>query len=236
MNYRLDSDIPFPYGKVIKLNSSIKTATFNSSSPKRKKAVVAWTASHCFTQSRREEFVTKLKRYIKVDTFGDCGSHTCLNSSSKDPGCLRELEKTYKFYLALENSLCADYVTEKFYNALNSNMIPVVYGYANYSKIAPLNSFIDARQFKSIQLLANYLTFLSNHPQEYKKYFEWKSQYKVMVDTMEDNWCSLCDKIDSNKMNNNEWKDRKSYEDIALWTLYKKILPNPQEACIASKF
>ena len=34
------------------------------------------------------------------------------------------LNNTYKFYLALENSVCQDYVTEKFFNILQYNVIP----------------------------------------------------------------------------------------------------------------
>jgi hypothetical protein len=36
--------------------------------------------------------------------------------------------KDYKFYLSLENALCKDYITEKFYLALASGVIPIVYG------------------------------------------------------------------------------------------------------------
>lgn len=62
------------------------------------------------------------------------------------------LEKDYKFYLAFENSLCRDYITEKFYLALLYNVVPVVYGGANYTNLAPKKSFIDIRDFKSRML------------------------------------------------------------------------------------
>ena len=34
----------------------------------------------------------------------------------------------YKFYFAFENSLCDDYITEKFFNMLKHNIVPVVLG------------------------------------------------------------------------------------------------------------
>jgi glycoprotein 3-alpha-L-fucosyltransferase len=48
-------------------------------------------------------------------------------NTSTQVRCFHELGSRYKFYLALENSDCDDYVTEKvFRNALKSGMIPVV--------------------------------------------------------------------------------------------------------------
>ena len=45
------------------------------------------------------------------------------------------LDKGYKFYLSFENSLCSDYVTEKFWKILKFNIVPVVLGGADYSKV-----------------------------------------------------------------------------------------------------
>ena len=59
------------------------------------------------------------------------------------------LEQDYKFYLSFENSICVDYVTEKFYNALLFNTVPVVYGGADYSRLAPNMSYIDIRNYGS---------------------------------------------------------------------------------------
>ena len=60
------------------------------------------------------------------------------------------LEHDYKFYFSFENSICPDYVTEKFYNPLLFSTVPVVYGGADYEVVgAPPNSYIDVRNFKS---------------------------------------------------------------------------------------
>jgi len=46
----------------------------------------------------------------------------------------------YKFYLAFENSLCTDYITEKFYQTLNRDIIPVVMGGGQYDLHVSLDS------------------------------------------------------------------------------------------------
>lgn len=34
----------------------------------------------------------------------------------------------FKFYASFENQLCNDHVTEKLFNALSTDIIPIVYG------------------------------------------------------------------------------------------------------------
>nr|KAG5701498.1 hypothetical protein BaRGS_000894 [Batillaria attramentaria] len=59
--------------------------------------------------------------------------------------CSALLNSTYRFYLSFENSVCRDYVTEKFYKIFaNVNAIPVVRGGADYKKFFPPGTFIDA--------------------------------------------------------------------------------------------
>ena len=54
----------------------------------------------------------------------------------------------YKFYLAFENALCPDYVTEKFFRTLKLPVVPVVMGGDNYKNLVPPGSFIDVNNFK----------------------------------------------------------------------------------------
>ena len=45
-------------------------------------------------------------------------------SRTQEASCYQMLNNSYKFYLALENSVCQDYVTEKFFKILQYNVIP----------------------------------------------------------------------------------------------------------------
>ena len=74
--------------------------------------------------------IKNLGKYIKVDIYGGCGMK-CLEydriTKQKDD-CKKIIAKEYLFYLAFENSICKDYITEKFFIILRYNIIPVVMG------------------------------------------------------------------------------------------------------------
>ena len=63
-----------------------------------------------------------------------------------DP-CFDLVNREYRFYLALENDICHDYITEKAFNALKLNTIPIVLGGVNYTSLLPPKSFINAAKF-----------------------------------------------------------------------------------------
>ena len=71
---------------------------------------MAWFVSHCNSQSDREALVTSLREHINVDVYGGCGSLKCNPGTPEE--CYQMLNRSYKFYLSLENSVCqVDLVT-----------------------------------------------------------------------------------------------------------------------------
>ena len=78
-------------------------------------------------------------------------------SRDNEEACYTLMEQKYRFYLSFENSLCEDYVTEKFFRILRYNVIPVTYNGAAMDKFAPKHSYINALDFKSVSGLAKYL-------------------------------------------------------------------------------
>lgn len=213
MTFRLDSDIPLIYGRIRpaeepaptsfeQVTDSIQQARLTSFASGKTK-LVAWMVSHCETDGRREDYVRQLKRYIDVDIYGDCGKLECDRSQlfSSRLDCFDMIESKYKFYLSFENSICQDYVTEKFFNIMKRNIIPVVYGGVNYSRIAPPHSFIDARQYEPKEL-ADYLLLLNANDTLYDQYFWWKSHYIVEADIEQmarRAFCNLCEKLHNDR-------------------------------------
>ena len=157
-----------------------------------KTRMVVWLASNCRTDSNREKYVEELKKTVTVDVFGSCGDKVCLPKMSFK--CLEQLSKDYRFILAFENSICRDYITEKYFNTISYNIIPIVLGGADYRKIAPKHSLIDALSYSSPRQLARYLLHLSKHPKLYNEYFEWKRDYEI---TLEHYSCQLCRKLNN---------------------------------------
>ena len=67
------------------------------------------------------------------------------------------LSQRYWFYLAFENSLCRDYVTEKFWRILRLDVVAVALGAADYHMRVPERTFVDVRDFRSPKDLAAWL-------------------------------------------------------------------------------
>lgn len=124
--------------------------------------------------------------------------------------CYNYVAKNYKFYLSFENSHCRDYTTEKFYKALERDVIPIVYGGGNYSSLAPAHSYINIENFNSTKALANYLKKLEKDINSYLKYFEWKRNHDVHKRGLQ-TICKLCQMLNDPKL------PVKVYEDIKYW-------------------
>lgn len=140
-----------------------------------KKKFSANLASNCGSNSLREEYIKELSKYVSVDVYGKCGSFKCPDNVN----CRQYISENYKFFYAFENSLCYGYVTEKLFDTLNFNIIPVVFGLANYSFYIPKSGYINVVDFQSPKHLADYLTYLDNNKTAYNSYFKWKKYIRV---------------------------------------------------------
>ena len=219
MTYRSDSDIVHRYGKITRINHHKLEEVSVTMKKTSKNKLVAWFVTHCTTPSRREEYARQLSRLVPIDTYGPCGNLTCSRTDNNSI-CLEMLRSDYKFYLAFENSMCPDYVTEKLFHPLMYDTVPIVMGGVDYERFAPPHSYIDVRHFESPKQLADYLLLLDQSDELYARYFDWKRNYKVTCPTM-DGWCDLCKM--AHESSNLPYK---SYTDIYSWWMERDQCKN----------
>jgi alpha-1,3-fucosyltransferase len=232
MSYRQDADIQLPYGTIRPLQEREKPGrrwkrirTMNESK-NGSSAIVAWMVSHCSTDSKREDYVKELRKFIDVDIYGKCGNNLKCKSDKingmSSSECYDMIESKYKFYLSFENSICPDYVTEKFFRiAQLDSVVPVVYGGADYSRIAPPHSYIDARQFEP-KKLADYLKKLDADDALFEEYLRWKDHYVVENSreiAIQNAFCDLC---------------RKLHQDDEPMKVYNRVIDwfHPENTCV----
>ncbi|CAG2161810.1 unnamed protein product [Oppiella nova] len=187
-SYRMDSDIYVPYGLVDK-----RREAFNLNIDVHNKSkMVAWFVSDCDTPGHREWYVEELAKYIQVNVYGKCGNYTC--EPRRSPRCWERVAKEYWFYLSFENSVCRDYVTEKLFDALTHNIVPVVFGGARYDLILPHMSYVDANRLTPHQL-ADRLASIARNRTEYLRYFRWKHHFRVHTSLELQVFCQLCRRL-----------------------------------------
>jgi hypothetical protein len=180
-----DTDIHIPYGKVERRAGGDKYKMPSVDFVQNKTKMAAWVVSNCKSKGQRRQYVDELSKYIQVDIYGYGG----LNCSRNTDLCFKKIEKDYKFYLAFESMFCEQYVTEKFFRTLRYNIIPVTLGGAEYARHAPAQSYINVRDYKSPQKLAEFLIALSKDSERYMEYFKWKEQWQIRGKS---GICELC--------------------------------------------
>ena len=109
--FRSDSDFPVPYFHTQSRKRPCGHCLPNSNLILNKTKLMVWIASNCKTQSKREEYIAELSKYIKVDVFGKCGFFTHKCQSYLVDSCTNSMMEGYKFYFAAENSICKEYFT-----------------------------------------------------------------------------------------------------------------------------
>jgi alpha-1,3-fucosyltransferase len=132
-------------------------------------------SSNCKPSSQRDVYIREMQKYVAIDVYGKCG-RPCPNQGDVwlDDGCKSTLSAKYKFYLAFENAICKDYVSEKLFSTLNFDVVPVVYGGGPYDKHIPKSGYINAFDFESPKHLTEYMTTVASNADLYSSYFKWK--------------------------------------------------------------
>ncbi|XP_067660626.1 alpha-(1,3)-fucosyltransferase C-like [Haliotis asinina] len=224
--YRRDSDVWLPYG-IIRRNQKLIRKDYRKIAESKTK-MAGWLVSHCSSQSKREEFAKRLQALgIQVEIFGGCGKKCGDRSKVGSETCEDLATRNYSFYLAFENSLCKDYVTEKFFHMYNKDVILVARGGVQFLESLPKGTFINTDDFTSVEDLAAYMKWLHQDKDEYVRFLKRKDEFVAVDETftykftptvlythsqyISEPVCAMCRKlldIDNN---------RNTYPDIYQW-------------------
>ena len=138
------------------------------------------------TCHRHGSFLQEMMHRIPADSFGACFTNqneaAWMATLAPSPTPTKAFAKAwissqYPFYLAVENTILQDYVTEKFYMAFKlNNTITVYLGAPNAAEYAPApHSFIHANEFASIPALAEYIHRVAKNDTLFRSYFAWRA-------------------------------------------------------------
>ena len=186
--FKTDSTIYYPWGKTIPITHPIPYS-INFAENKTKGAF--GYISNCESLNYdRLATIDILSKYIDIDVFGKCkGLPTpCVNlRKGGNPVCETQAHRPYRFFLSFENSLCKDYITEKFWDRLGSPsyFVPIAMGgltVKEYTSVAPTDSFLHVYNFTSVHKLGKYLKYLMTNDDAYNKYHHWRYNYEVTTD------------------------------------------------------
>ena len=198
-SYRITSDVFTPYFELPTYNL-LKTV------PKwgERYSAVVFVANNCYSlNNHREKFVKLLQKYVQVDSVSGC-----LHNKDWPRGISRYdkigLLERYKVYIAAENSIDKDYVSEKVYEGLVASAVPIYLGAPNVEEYIPSNSAIIAQTNfteNDISILATVVKKVFTDEAEYDRWISFKHHdyedwfKKRFSFTQVGNKCRLCGRV-----------------------------------------
>ena len=206
--YRLDSDIPSPYGYSKELTDDEKVEASKELAERNffreKSKDIYLRISNCYDQGQRYKLIAELGKHFHIDKFGKCYDTKC-----DDILCGDGLLRKYKFHLAFENDHCIDYLTEKYWQTLKRDQIPIVnWKHGAFSGVIP-NSYINLFDFPDLFAAIRYIKLVNSNQTLYNSYFHYRSKYKDQARTC--NMCAVCRAL------HDPSRKRQVYTDLESW-------------------
>ncbi|KAH7680088.1 alpha1,3-fucosyltransferase, partial [Aphelenchoides avenae] len=136
MTYIGSSDVPSPYGFPWISNETAQQRgippldlSYDKEDVLRRKTVkgAVWMVSRCKAASGRERAIAALsENNFRVDIGGKCARNASMQKLCPRNNNCDKLFGQYYFYIAAENSICIDYITEKYWERFHYPSVPIV--------------------------------------------------------------------------------------------------------------
>ncbi|KAI9033887.1 hypothetical protein CLU79DRAFT_726032 [Phycomyces nitens] len=206
-SYHLKSDFLFSYYSPYVYEVANRPLPDDFMKRKTTRAPILWIAKNCYATSGRQTYVAELMKYIRVDSYGPC-----LNNIEFTENLTRtDLMTEYKFYLAIENANCDDYVTEKLFDTLVLSTVPIVDGPDSYEAFLPNSkAAIRMDDYPDPRKLAAYIDYLDKNDTAYLEHLSHQRDAKTLsakkrlspafignwsdpdLHRKRSDWCSVC--------------------------------------------
>ena len=127
----------------------------------------AMLVSYCKSQKRKDIFKF-LSEYKRIDSGGKCLN----NMDNKKVDNVSDFFAPYKFSLCFENSSYAGYSTEKIFNALKANCVPIYWGDETLKNDINPKKYISLHDFNSEKEFLEYIIEVDNNESLYRQYLK----------------------------------------------------------------
>lgn len=179
------SDVPFPLRYLHTLDYLINDEYYVTTPAKnaylRNIAPILYIQSECNSSTERDAYVKELMKFQKVDSYGKCLNNLKLPLTAQTNNeYLLKFIGFYKFVIVIENSICEDYISKKFWQAMHAGVVPIYFGSLSAKDWFPNNkSAILLQDFPTPKLLSDYINKLMNDDDLYDEYLEHKILGKI---------------------------------------------------------
>ena len=139
-SYRLDEEVPATY-----FNPPEVILVRPGPELEKRQLSASVIVSNC-RPSHRNAMIETLRKYIPIAYYGRCGSSPWPSNCGpqQNQRCSKfDVMQKHVIYLAFENSVTRDYVTEKLYDGISAGCVTVAYGAPNALDLAPKGSIIN---------------------------------------------------------------------------------------------
>jgi alpha-1,3-fucosyltransferase len=106
--------------------------------------------------------VDQLKEMMPLKTVGKCYEVDC------DEECMKNLDRQYYFYMAFEDSVCPNYLSEMFWR-IKRLVVPIVLSRAVVPSEIPSYTYIAVDDFPTLREFVGYLFEVVKDRELYKR-------------------------------------------------------------------